>query len=396
MKLNGVWYLQVVGGARGNPPIAGGGVQHLLGTSKSFSELGIPVFLITNSADTTSKDFTSHFGKRFELKSIGGSEKSLVFELLNIFTSMRLLISLKKQIPDLSIIISASPFLPDVIGTVLLSARRRILPVFSVHHVNPPPWRFTSRRGGLFRTLVIWLQQLLVFYIALTVSAPIVINYTQKEQLLRSYPSLRVVTDYGFLDPYPSCKRGRNDLDSWDAVFVGRPSRQKGFYDLVEAWAFVNQVNVKRRLALVIPNVPRKQRAAIEILIKQFNLENVISIFEGISNTERDEIISSSRLLAFPSYEEGWALTVMECAALETPIVTYDLAAYSYLGDCILKVPVGDVGALICAFESVWDGTINLDKSIKQARNQVIKYDRKNLGKIQLSEYLSLISERFE
>jgi glycosyltransferase involved in cell wall biosynthesis len=55
--------------------------------------------------------------------------------------------------------------------------------------------------------------------------------------------------------------------------------------------------------------------------------------------------MKSAKVFLFPSYEEGWGIAVSEALACEIPVVVYDLPAYSYAGNSIIKVMKGNTVA---------------------------------------------------
>jgi glycosyltransferase involved in cell wall biosynthesis len=62
-----------------------------------------------------------------------------------------------------------------------------------------------------------------------------------------------------------------------------------------------------------------------------------------VKGDEKRKLLESASLFTFPSYEEGWALSVMEAVNLGLLPILYDLPAYDYLCSREIKGRAGDI-----------------------------------------------------
>lgn len=128
---------------------------------------------------------------------------------------------------------------------------------------------------------------------------------------------------------------------SFDGIYVGRLSAKKGAYDLIDIWRRVCSRYEHAKLAIVgsveDPLVIQK--------VKTCKLGSNISIYEVVDEIKKFELLKSAKVFLFPSHEEGWGTAVSEALACEIPVVAYDLPAYSYAGDSIVRVVKGDTEA---------------------------------------------------
>lgn len=100
--------------------------------------------------------------------------------------------------------------------------------------------------------------------------------------------------------------------------FVGRLNRDKGIYELLEAF---------RRLSLEFENVSLLQIGDLEGVLPA-NLEEIKKsskvVLTGWTN-EVAKYLSSSDVLVNPSYREGFSMVIQQAMALAIPVVTTDI-----------------------------------------------------------------------
>lgn len=385
-----VWFVQAVGGGRGRPALAGGGAWHVVELGRAYRQLGFEVTFLTNEQDSIPQSAPTFFDHLVRLPSIGDSIEQLRFvDFVSVILQVPRVLNLsRKLLPSPRVFISASPFLPDLLTTSILAVRSKGLPVFMMHHVMRSPFWFPTRRGGLARTAVLWLQQALGLSLAKLISAPVMINQTQIEELAQTCGGLSTVVDYGLTELN---QLGTTDQKSrlqplWDACFLGRPTPQKGFSDLLEAWARICLVDPSRRLALLLSSTSEEIEVGIKRVLEAKGLSRRADVVVNPDRAMRTLALSSSRVLVLPSYEEGWSLTAMEAAVLGTPMVAYDLPAYSYLKDGLFPVRPGNVDELAEAITQVWRDQDNATRVAAVAQKAVLGYRAEILAIMQTTQ----------
>ena len=132
----------------------------------------------------------------------------------------------------------------------------------------------------------------------------------------------------------------------YDAVFVGRLSRTKGVYDLLDIWEKVCDSLPKARLAVIGGGPDNLTKELKDLAIRKSVAHNV-AFLGFISDKEKFAAMKSSRLFLFPSHEEGWGLVVAEAMACGLPIAAYDLDIFgSVYKKGYLTVPLFDTESL--------------------------------------------------
>jgi len=174
-----------------------------------------------------------------------------------------------------------------------------------------------------------------------------------------------------------------DDSKSFDACFMGSLNPQKGIFDLVQAWKKV--IDKKPDAKLVIIGTGKKVVVEqLNKLILKLNLDKNI-IQTGWLYDEKFKVMKKSKIFAFPSYGEGFALAVCEAMACGLPVVAYDLPAYkSVYRKGMITVRTGDVQELANALIDILEDESSQKKLGRDAIEQAKEYDWENSARAQL------------
>lgn len=120
----------------------------------------------------------------------------------------------------------------------------------------------------------------------------------------------------------------------YDAVFVGRLHKSKGISDLSKIWEEVVKIKPTAKLAVIGSGDMKAQ-------------ENV-DILGYVSETEKEQVLRSSRMFISTSHEEGFGLAIAEAMAYGLPAVGWDLPIYKeiFMGN-MLVAPMGDIDEFV-------------------------------------------------
>lgn len=107
----------------------------------------------------------------------------------------------------------------------------------------------------------------------------------------------------------------------YDAIFIGRHIPQKGIFDLFKIWnILINEMGKKYRL-VTIGDIPK-------FMTPQLKSNQHLTILGQLSETEKNKYLSQSKIMVFPSYQEGWGIAPMEALASGLPVIAYNLPVY--------------------------------------------------------------------
>lgn len=189
-------------------------------------------------------------------------------------------------------------------------------------------------------------QKMSFFLMKILCDKTIVLNNEDKDYLIEiGFNEKRVEVVYPPINlkniQNVKCK---NDIYNYDAVFFARLTKYKGVYDLIEIWDLVVKSINNATLAIIgagdITIINK-----IKDMIKIKKLEANVRLLGFIGNDdERFSIVKSSKILAYPSHEESFCLSIAESIALGTPVVAYDLPVYQQIyGNSITYAKLLDI-----------------------------------------------------
>lgn len=128
---------------------------------------------------------------------------------------------------------------------------------------------------------------------------------------------------------------------TFDAIFVGRLHISKGIFDLLDIWNLVHRRKPNARLAIVGDGNLRRK---LETEINRRNLRDCIFVLGYQAHDTALRIMKTSKLLIFPSHEEGFGLSIVEAMAVGIPVLAWDLPSYRVnFKNGILTIPKGDI-----------------------------------------------------
>lgn len=132
---------------------------------------------------------------------------------------------------------------------------------------------------------------------------------------------------------------------TWDGIFIGRHTPEKGVFDLFEIWRRVREQRPGARLVLVGACAPEMRRR-IDDLMEELGARNDVELAGVVSDRRKFELLRASRVVLAPSRVEGWGFVPLEALHVGVPAVCWDLPAYRESlpeTSAIARVPMGDL-----------------------------------------------------
>lgn len=292
------------------------------------------------------------------------------------------------------VVIAVSPYLSDILGVCEISRRWAVPGVVWFHHyIRSPMWMVKSRRHFV-RNLLNWtLVQVGLCIVKVVGLYPAFDNPREliesgwifNEPVLPNEAILPIVPD----------EQGKAPLSgrTIDACFVGRLARNKGIIDLVDAWAEVVEHRPQAQLVVAGPPDNSLDFRMMMQKIRRKGLTDNIQVKEFLPEGEKRELLRRAKLFVFPSYEEGWSLSVMEAVALGAIPIVYDIAAYDYLGPSLVRVKVGSVQGLASSIVRVLDRYGDEHNHLADLVGHIRGYSASNVARLQLGRLQKLRSQ---
>lgn len=389
---------QGVGGFLENPNrlvrTSGGGLSGLLPLLPHWKKLNHDIEFVTNSLDSGaseySKMFVTHvvpsFGTKFyhsKLQIFLVTFFSFAIQLTSMSKIIEHSIELEKK---KAILLNVDGGISNVIVSVYLKRKYNIMPIVNFHHIPPGPLWYGRRRGSFIRNLLIYLNTSIALAIGKIFELTISLG-NPDELRTRGWKYENVFSNLYPMD-FGEFQQVSDNNKEYDASFLGRISPNKGIIDLIKVWKEVVRVSPTAKIILMGAKTDDKFIRRVERLIHKFNLVDNIIITGPVSEIVKRENLRNSRLFLFPSYEEGWGISITEAIVNGSLPIVYDLPAYNYLGKSLPKVRVGDTENMVRYVMRFIDDSVLRQKIVAELRSIMKSYISENVAKVNLDSIL--------
>jgi glycosyltransferase involved in cell wall biosynthesis len=272
------------------------------------------------------------------------------------------------------LIISESPYPPDVITAYRLSRKYMKPMAIYLHHISPPVSVYPFRRGILRVLLnVIYTSFLLSFVKKFKIPIFLDNPNTLENYEGSVFPNLIALSRRNS-DDEPNVIRSYFD---YDICYVGRIENHKGVEDFVEVISILKNKYSMNLRAVIAGKGKESYVKRIEKMIGRLGLSENIIMKGFIQEAEKFQLLKRSRMFLFLSYEEGWSISVMEAASVGIPIVAYALPAYYYLKDNYFSIPIGNIETCARTIKNILNNYAMAKETAMRAKKcvEIFSYD---------------------
>lgn len=316
--------------------IVTGGEYHMLRVLKNWSQKHRISLIIPKIGFKASKEmlpnlnlfyFSSTKEQEKEIKSVSRLTVSYLTRIIR-----SILINPGDE-PD--VIITASHLLYDIIPAIILRRRYNSKLVVYNHGV----WRpFRSYNVGLRSNLML-LNEKLSVYLCKRADIVFAINNETKDYLIhKGYKPSNITMMRNGVE-HELIKSVKPEPKKYEASFCGRLVKRKGIYHLLDIWVDVMKYFPDGKLIIIGKG---EEYEGLRRAIDKNGLEKNIVLTGYVPDLEKIRLFKSSKMFIYPSYEESWGITLTEAMACELPVVCYDLSAYNFLRNGIIKLDIGN------------------------------------------------------
>jgi len=173
--------------------------------------------------------------------------------------------------------------------------------------------------------------------------------------------------------------------------FVGRLVKDKGIHELVNAFLRINKTNKNARL-LIVGDFENED--AVDANIVQEIKMNPAIVFVGFQ-TDIRPFLKMMDVFVFPSYREGFGVSLMEAAAMEVPAISSDIIGCNEIienGYNGMLIPSKSEEHLFLAMNKLSSNEKMLKEMSRVARTHVKKkYGQKELWENTLKSYTQVV-----
>ncbi len=296
-----------------------------------------------------------------------GKEKNILSKAFTI--ANRILITIiygRKEKYDYSL--TSSPFLFDTIPMAFSNSKVKIANIF---HVVPKRKAVNFNTGIRFK--IAELEKLISFFIIKKYANIILTgNSIEKAKLEKIFPNKTVLIEHAGIDTKKIDLYTHGIQKKNQAVFAGRLTSQKGIFDLIDITSRIIKDEKNFRI-IILGEGPDKDKFIKKI--KDNNLTKNIIIKGFVSEKEKYELLLESKFFFFPSYEEGWGISLAEALYSKCICFCYELPHYREIfSEFPIYIKKGDKKMFYAKFIK-FDKKINLEKQ----KEFIGKYDFKQV-----------------
>ena len=165
---------------------------------------------------------------------------------------------------------------------------------------------------------------------------------------------------------------------------IGSFEKRKDLITLVKAFHLIKKNGANKKLKLILAgakvfNGNHKVINEIDEYILNNNLENEILLLDYISKELADFYFKNAFIYAFPSFNEGFGIPIIEAFSYSLPIVCSDIPVFKEIGnESVSFFEVKNSLSLSKKIQELIDSKIYRTELINKGKNQLMKFSRKN------------------
>lgn len=168
--------------------------------------------------------------------------------------------------------------------------------------------------------------------------------------------------------------------------YLARMSEGKGHEDLIKAFANLGR---SENVELLIGG-DGKLMPYLQNLAKELDLADTVKFLGFVDPKEAFSFWKSADIACFPSYTEGFGLSMLEAMASHLPIVAYANPVYLEVFDgAAVLVPIGDIEKLSCSLKKLLDNKDLRSRYGKLAYERAEKFSKD----VMVDQVLSIYNE---
>ncbi|MCG3109975.1 D-inositol-3-phosphate glycosyltransferase [Metallosphaera sp. J1] len=155
------------------------------------------------------------------------------------------------------------------------------------------------------------------------------VNKVAIEGVVGSLPTNHIILDPGFAIEQTVTKYRREKKDDYALFVSARLEPSKGIFDLVKIMRRLrdNRINLK------IMGRFKSDFNKFNNLAKKYGVLDKIEYLGFLEGEEKYKIISSAKVMVYPSHDDTNALVILESLAVNTPVIAYAIPGIRYAYD---------------------------------------------------------------
>lgn len=337
----------------------GGVERRFLELSRYLSEKGVAIYAI-EVAPSLGKSWV---GSHYESVEAPARSPAISFSPIYFATLIRKGLKLARSGKIDAIYVTRHDVHENIVPSYVVSrlSGRPLLMVF--HHLNPNDYLKLGRLVQL-RKQSGWSNTSALLYSVLDVIereifrrcdlAIAVSDSTAKD--LKEVFSIRHVKTIGNGVTIPAVLGSKAVSKEYDAAYCGRLRPRKGVDLLIDAWkSLVQRPQYSNAKLVVIGGADsEKELKRYRKIVDESGMNHLIKLTGSVSEEEKFQLLSKSKVFILPSEAEGFGIAVLEAMSLGLPCVLSDIPAFrENFGEAALLVESKNKVELVSAIEKL-------------------------------------------
>ena len=296
-----------------------------------------------------------------------------------LFRTIKSLFFTNEQNQD--IIIASSHLLYDILPAVLLRRKFNSKLVVYVHHTFHT---YRTYKQGMWISISLLTEKISLF---LCKKADLIFVYNdehKKDLISKGFKSQRILTTGNGVE-HEFIESVKLKMHEFDGCFCGALDKMKGVYDLLDLWEIVLRRSPKSKL-VIIGNGPEYDR--LLGIIRKKELEKNILLMGYLPEEQKISAMKSSKVFIFPSYEEGWGISITEAMACGLAVVCYNLDAYKVFGNSIIRIEIANKQSMAKVVSDLLNDKTKLADAALRAKEATKDMSWDNIASEELKEII--------
>lgn len=291
------------------------------------------------------------------------SQSLIILGFIYLIRTIQSIFFARREKKPYNLLITSTPFFFDIIPAVFARAKNKVVVIF---HIVPK--RKSVNLATFFRFLAAGIEKGISYFIIRHFFDTIIAGNEQvKKELRARFPNQRIISTNASINTrrIDYIKEPRKDSNL--ACFTGRITSQKGVFDIVEIMKELNKNHPKLKIIMTGegPDMKRLKDKIKESKVKSITLRGFVS------EEEKYKILKRAKFFFFPSYEEGWGISLAEALYCNDICLCYSLPHYKGIfSNYPVYARLGDKKDFIAKFEKFCSS-----KPSKSQKGFIKKYD---------------------
>ncbi len=313
-------------------------------------------------------------------------EKSRFDRIISYIVSTLHSIILIPKLPKCSIVYAPSDYFCDVIPSIAYKFYNKGSSlIVMIHHICKSPFR---RKGSFLFNMLSYVFQRLSFVFIASFANKVLVYDTPEGKIISS-----ILKKLGFNGTTFQVFNGidykkisnsidRNVEKKYYGCFAGGLRATKGIYELIPIWQHVCYIFPESKL-IIAGEGSKDVVEDFKSKIKDAGLTKNFILTGALDSKTLYQTMSRSKVFLSTSHEEGWGIAICEALACETPVVAFDLPAFEFLENTIIKIQRFDHEVFANKIIELVRNSKQIEKLGRRGREFVKKFDWEEISKVE-------------